>query len=329
MIVIVDQIADYHARVVAHCIEKRGESVFFADIRELGSGGELSFWPDAPERTEWRRRDGTAARLGDAGAIWFRRLYPPETPIDVGDAEDRAFIAREWASMVRGVFAALDVPTINPIYPMVRATKPYQLALARRAGLAVPDTVITSSRRRALEFVAGPGPSLHKVITAPQGRFLATQLWDDRDAGHLDELELAPTIFQKRVGGTRELRITAVGEQLFAAEYRTALVDGRTDMAAPYVRHQLPVSVACGLLSLLDRLGLPFATIDMRIDEQGEYWFLEANNAGQFLWIEIRTGMPISRAVADLLCESARRHRQRPATRARRQVGASARQGIR
>ncbi|HKE18383.1 MAG TPA: hypothetical protein VKB80_26075 [Kofleriaceae bacterium] len=304
MIVIVDQTGDYHARVVAHHLEKRGVGSFIADIRELGTGSELSFWPAAPEQTEWRRRDGSAVRMSEVGAIWFRRLYPPETPIEVDDREERSFIAREWSSTVRGVFASLDVPTINPIYAMARATKPYQLALARRAGLAVPDTLITSSSSRAVEFVSAPGDSVHKVITSPHGRFLATKLWDDCDTRHLPDLELAPTIFQRRVGGKRELRITVVGDRLFAAEYSTELVDGRTDMAAAYVRHDLPPSVERRLLSFLDQLELPFATVDMRIDARGEYWFLEANNAGQFLWIEVRTGLPISAAVADLLCES-------------------------
>lgn len=309
MIVIVDQADDWHARVVAHHLQKRGAPVFIADVRELGTGAELSFWPDAPERTEWRRRDGAAVRMGDVGAIWYRRTYPPETPAEVDDLEERRFIAAEWATFVRGVFASLDVPTINPLEPMLHATKPYQLVLARRVGLSVPETLITSSPRRARELVTDGAAIIHKVMTAPRGRFLATKAWTEEDARHLHDLELAPTIFQRRVQGTRELRITAVGERLFAAEYTTSFVDGRTDMAADYVAHELPPSVTRGLLSLLDQLSLPFATIDMRIDDHGEYHFLEANNAGQFLWIEVRTGLPISAALAELLIAASQRHR--------------------
>lgn len=307
MIIIVDQSDDYHARVVSHHLRQRGAPVFIADVRELGVGGELSFWPEAPERTEWRRRDGGSVRLGEAGAIWYRRTYPPETPVEVGDREERRFIATEWSTFIRGVFASLDVPTVNPLEPMLRATKPYQLALARRVGLSVPDTLITSSPRRVLEFVAKGEGTVHKVMTPPRGRFFATKLWTDADTAYLDDLELAPTIFQRKVAGTRELRITVVGERLFAAEYRTEFIDGRTDMAADYVQHALPASVTRGVLALVEGLGLPFATVDMRIDPNGEYHFLEANNAGQFLWIEVRTGMPISAALAELLHTTAQR----------------------
>jgi D-alanine-D-alanine ligase-like ATP-grasp enzyme len=62
-------------------------------------------------------------------------------------------------------------------------------------------------------------------------------------------------------------------------------------------------------LALLEQLGLPFGTIDMRIDPCGEYQFLEVNPAGQFLWIEIATGLPISAAVADLLQSVTPHHR--------------------
>ena len=301
MIAIVDHSRDVHVRVVKDHLEKKGVRVFVCDPHELGAGADLSFWPQAPERTEWRRRDGTVMRMGDVRAVWFRPKVSPGIPIDVTDLEDRQFIEGEWSALIRGAFLAFGVPQINPFRAMVEATKLYQLRLARAVGLAVPETLITSSARRARAFVAGPGDVVHKVIAAPDDRLLATKQWETADADAWHALELCPSIFQRRIDGTRELRITAVGERLFAAEFSPACVDGRLDAAAPHVAHELPLSVARGLLSLLERLSLAYAAIDMRIDARGEYQFLEANPAGQFLWIEIATGMPISAAVADLL----------------------------
>jgi hypothetical protein len=91
-------------------------------------------------------------------------------------------------------------------------------------------------------------------------------------------LPFAPTIFQAEVEGHSDLRVTVVGEQLFAAEImrRTDLPDGRLDLDAPYVPHNLPGPVSESLLDLMHRLGLVFATIDMRITPEGEYVFFEA-----------------------------------------------------
>jgi hypothetical protein len=301
MIAIVDHSRDVHVRVVKDHLEKKGARVFVCDPHELGAGADLSFWPAALERAEWRRRDGTVMRMGDVRAVWYRPKVSPGIPIDITDLADRQFIEGEWFALIRSAFLAFGVPQINPFRATVEATKPYQLRLARAVGLAVPETLITSSARRAREFVAGPGDVVHKVIAAPDDRLLATKQWEAADADSWHALELCPSIFQRRIDGTRELRITAVGERLFAAEFSTTFADGRLDQAVTHLPHELPVSIARGLLSLLERLSLAYAAIDMRIDARGEYQFLEANPAGQFLWIEIATGMPISAAVADLL----------------------------
>ena len=55
------------------------------------------------------------------------------------------------------------------------------------------------------------------------------------------------------------------------------------------------------MLALLERLGLEYAAIDMRRTPEGEYYFFEANTAGEFLFIEDRTAQPIARAIADWL----------------------------
>ena len=47
--------------------------------------------------------------------------------------------------------------------------------------------------------------------------------------------------------------------------------------------------------------GLVYGAIDMRLTAEGEYVFLEVNPAGQWLFIEERTGQPITAAVADCL----------------------------
>jgi hypothetical protein len=316
MIAIVDHSRDVHVRVVKDHLEKKGARVFVCDPHELGAGADLSFWPQAPERTEWRRRDGTMMRLSDVRAVWFRPKVSPGVPLDVTALADRQFIEGEWSALIRGAFLAFGAPQINPFRAMVEATKPYQMRLARAVGLAVPETLITSSARRAREFVAGPGDVVHKVMAAPDDRLLATKQWEAADADWWHALELCPSIFQRQIAGTRELRITAVGERLFAAEFSPAFVDGRLDAAAPHVAHELPRAVAHGLLTLLERLSLAYAAIDMRIDAHGEYQFLEANPAGQFLWIEIATGMPISAAVADLLYAMARGRYPSPAEHA-------------
>jgi hypothetical protein len=306
MILIISSVHDYHSRVVQRHLETRGHRVFIADILELGHGAEISYWPEDPGKTEWRRADGQCIRLGDVQAVWLRRSFPPRVPRQVTEAAERYFIRREWGELLRGVLVTLEAPFVNDPIATLYATKPLQLALAQRAGLNVPTTVITNSARRAMEFVT-PHPErvVHKTFSPYLPRMLTTKAWEEGDLRHLRELELAPTIFQTLVAGERELRITIVGDCVFAAEHEPAFLDGRSDFSATYRPHDLPTSVRRALLRLMKSLRLVFGTVDMKIDASGAYHFLEVNAQGQFLWIEIETGLPLSAAMANLLCDLA------------------------
>ncbi len=63
----------------------------------------------------------------------------------------------------------------------------------------------------------------------------------------------------------------------------------------------LPPALTAGLLRLMRRLGLVYGAVDLRRRPDGSYVFFEVNPAGQWLFVEERTGMPISSEVAALL----------------------------
>ena len=59
----------------------------------------------------------------------------------------------------------------------------------------------------------------------------------------------------------------------------------------------------------MKRLGLVYGAIDLRRTPAGDYVFLEVNTAGEFLFVEERTGQPIAAAVADWLTKPGSRTR--------------------
>ena len=78
--------------------------------------------------------------------------------------------------------------------------------------------------------------------------------------------------------------------------------DCRVDGGRARVRKaRLPREVARGLRSLLSRLGLRYAAVDLRRTDEGAHLFLEVNPSGQFLFVERRTGHPVAEALCDLL----------------------------
>jgi glutathione synthase/RimK-type ligase-like ATP-grasp enzyme len=70
----------------------------------------------------------------------------------------------------------------------------------------------------------------------------------------------------------------------------------------------LPAALVERLQAFMRHLGLVYGAIDMRRTPAGKYVFLEVNTAGEFLFIEERTGQPIGRAVADWLATFRRKN---------------------
>ena len=98
----------------------------------------------------------------------------------------------------------------------------------------------------------------------------------------------------------------AIGPRLFATAIRPApegyQLDYRMDMVgARFAQTELPPAVERAILDLLGRLGLVYGAIDLRLTPDGAYVFLEVNPAGEWMFVEQRTGQPIARALSDLL----------------------------
>ena len=126
------------------------------------------------------------------------------------------------------------------------------------------------------------------------------------DLDLIDNVKVAPVIFQEFVPAECDLRVTAVGEKLFAAAIRSppsnCSIDFRMSVGNADLRaEELPAAVEQKLLALQKRLGLAYGAIDLRRTPDGEYYFFEVNTAGEFLFIEDRTGQPIAAAIADWL----------------------------
>jgi glutathione synthase/RimK-type ligase-like ATP-grasp enzyme len=186
--------------------------------------------------------------------------------------------------------------------------KPWQLAVAQRSGLRVPRTCITSDPARARAFVERlrPGRAVFKSLQATAADWRPTRLVGARELGRLEIVRYAPVVFQEYVEPGADVRVTAVGRRLFAAAIHVAGTDHAADFRPGYdqVRVEpirLPAELAARLRRLLAALGLAYAAIDLRRDPAGEYHFLEVNPSGQWLFVEERTGQPITAAVARLL----------------------------
>jgi len=305
VILILSNPGDLHARHIASKVKLKGRDVACVSRADFGKNASLVFSPNVPNG-RIALHDGTTIASQDVSAVWFRRPGIVSVDPAMTDELDRSFAENEWNHALDSFFTTTFQRQVSPLLKQRAATKPLQLSLASRVGLRVPQTLITSCAEEALAFVAEHrGAVVHKAMSAPRHAFIDTRAWDSEATLHAADLSMCPTILQERIVGPADVRATMIGSQIFSACIHTsqgrAEIDSRLDPDAPFTAYQLPASVEAGLLSLMNELGLVFGTIDLKIAASGEHVFLEINPQGQFLYVEIQTGLPISDALVEYL----------------------------
>jgi glutathione synthase/RimK-type ligase-like ATP-grasp enzyme len=318
MILIVSYPTDDHTVGVLSALNRLGHPAVLIDTARFPSDASLSQRFDSDRRSyEWstdgRSIDLTACRTG-----WWRR--PQAFTLQPGISLDvMSFTYSECHEAVGGLWAALDLNWVNPPeLDEVAHHKPYQLAAAAEVGLTVPRTIVTNDPNVARKFIAALGPerTVYKTFLASEQCWRETRVVRPVELELLDTVRLAPVIFQEYVPALADVRVTVVGERMFAAAILPAPggydLDYRMDMdGASFEPAELPVETQRGIHALMNRLGLVFGAVDLRRTPDDRYVFLEVNPAGEWRFVEERTNQPITYAVAELLAELDQRQKQK------------------
>ena len=323
MILIISHLADSHATAVLEHLGRAGGAAVLFDTARFPREIRLDITHESGARSaasaviDGVRRDLTTVRVA-----WWRRPQPFGVPAEVVGTDDRGFAYNESHAAITGLWSCLDARWVNdPERDEVAARKAYQLKVAAGLGLRIPRTLVTNDPDSAASFIDAEGArgTIYKAFSATEHAWRETRLLKPEERAHLDAVRFAPVIFQEHIRADIDLRVTVVGDEIFPAEILSGEtdyhVDFRMTMHEATIRaHSLPDTVAERLRALMGALGLVYGAIDMRVTPEGEYVFLEVNPAGQWQFIEERTGQPITAALAEYLL-AADRDPGRPALR--------------
>ncbi|WP_019061657.1 ATP-grasp ribosomal peptide maturase [Streptomyces prunicolor] len=267
-----------------------------AGFDSIGPGGTLA--------TETR-----TLGLDGVRSVYWRR--PTPYTADLAMSEQTARWAVEEARYgLGGILASLPgAHYVNhPWRNRDAEYKPAQLAAAARCGLTVPPTLITNDPDQARAFTAEHGPVLYKPLREtdyadPQGRALTVWIEDVTPAQIDDRIRHTAHLFQQRVAKTADIRLTAVGEQLFAVRIDGSPgVDWRRHYdQLTYTPVMVPPEIAKGVRAYRETFGLVFGAFDFGLDPDGAWHWYECNPNGQWAWFPDHITAPIMTAIADQL----------------------------
>jgi glutathione synthase/RimK-type ligase-like ATP-grasp enzyme len=310
MILIISSPEDIHAQAVMRALASQGvRDVRLLNLTDFPMRMDLVIRLDSNGQREFALTfpDGQRVPMSGVTAVWWRRPQAFGVPPTVTDPSHWHFAMSEAATAFQGMWQASSALWVNNVMrDAAAAHKSWQLALAKEIGLSIPETLMTNSPDEAREFWARfPGEVVYKGFMATLYAWRETRILKPEEESLVDNVRLAPVIFQRYVPAVVDLRITAIGTQLLAAEAHSQQgeypVDVRVNRNIVYKPHTLPPDIERRLLALMRRLGLEYGAIDMRLTPGGEYVFLEVNPAGQFLYVEQAAGIPIAAALAQHL----------------------------
>lgn len=247
---------------------------------------------------------GRRLPLHEVRSVWRRRPGPPG---------QGATVQAEWVALEseRALYGALRATTArwmnHPDAIAQSRYKVWQLETARRAGLRVPDTLFTTVPEDAAAFAASAGPLIVKSVSGRHPEDPPVTLPTCRVEAGADFAGVAAsaTCLQAEVAKVRDLRLTVVGDRMFPCyiEPRGGELDWRFLPAeeCSWTIGEIPEEVRAGARRYMAAAGLVYAALDFAVDAHGTCWFLEANQGGQFGFVELATGAPISQAIAEWL----------------------------
>ncbi|NEO87407.1 MAG: hypothetical protein F6J87_24580 [Spirulina sp. SIO3F2] len=253
--------------------------------------------------------------------VWWRKpsdyhpgaLIQNEWSIKYCQDETKALV-KSWP----GLFP--EARWVNHFYNMqLPALRINQIPVAQQLGLKIPPTIISNDYVKLSEFLTQYPDSIVKPMvyssflhqdkqyacfTRPINHNLLEEMHDS--------IEIAPVFMQKRIHKQAEYRVTIIGRERFVCRINTEHLDNELinqdwRVTEPEKLTHTPDKLPDLYLEKLDKMlkiwDLNFGAFDIIKGDDDNLYFIELNPNGQWYWIEILTGMPMVKAMVNLIEE--------------------------
>lgn len=324
VLVLTNSYDDCHIEAVFDQIHARGEKTIRIDINRVLRGESHLTFDYASERILFSSPDGVYD-LREVDSVWYRKPFGFSQTYGflehIKDPVQRVVVDKEAHDTVDSICMLLaDKFWVNHPSAISKARlKPYQYAVAKRLGMPVLPTLVTSDPDEARQFCA-QGPAVFKPITVSNMEYgdeyfmIETTLMTEALVGSLDLIRSQPIILQRFVEKSSELRVTCIGDELFVArqvpdESTVDTVDWRSlqESGSRYeIDFVLPDSIKETIKKLLKEFNLGFAAMDFVVDTRGMIYFLEVNPNGQWLGYTDEIGLSAATSMANCLVNQTR-----------------------
>jgi ATP-GRASP peptide maturase of grasp-with-spasm system len=276
-----------------------------------------------------KNNNQTIIKENNISVVWYRRWFNPSIRSinfegylenNFGGNEIlliesyQGFLNSELSSYTNGIFSILNNKTWIPNVHLARGglNKIDVLIRAKRIGLTIPETIITTSKTELLEFYNKNGGIITKPISdvAPvyfDGTAIAmfTKEVTKEDINSFSDL-FYPSLFQKSIEKSFEVRVFVYKKHCFSIaifsqnDCQTKIDFRNYNGSKPNrnVPFKLPKEIENKLFLLFDDLKLNTGSVDLIVNHNCDFIFLEINPVGQFGMVSVGGNYPLEKIIA-------------------------------
>lgn len=250
-------------------------------------------------------RDGSSAlNISECAALYYRKISMPS--LEDYPLNYRSMMQKEMMTVIDGIAEiAGKVAMTRPSIVRKADNKIIQLNVAKNIGFQMPKSLITNDDQSAKTFSSRVSSivkpiSVGKVITSDSIEFVQTNMV--KEYSQIEGLENSPAYFQVYQQKDYEVRLNIVGNKFFAVRIDSSdKIDWRKGNAdLKYTKIEVPLSISEKCLKMMKHFDLSFAAFDFIVSND-EYYFLELNANGQWLWLEKELNLGIDEAIISIL----------------------------
>lgn len=240
-------------------------------------------------------------------SIYFRApIFLRELPHTEKSLENILY-KEQWMSFIRNLLIFENILWANNPEKTYKAeNKIVQLKYAKNIGFTIPNTIFANyaPKLQNEKYIIKSLDTAFFNIDENEG-FVYSNIVDKKELQEAN-LKWAPITIQDYVSPKTDIRVTVVGNEVFATDITIngKGVDGDWRIVKDDVKFNsvtLPTAVKNNCIELVKQLGLNFGAIDLLKTDKNDYIFLEINPTGEWAWLVHTASQPIPKSFANML----------------------------
>lgn len=297
---------DFTTDYVALELEKREREYLRID-RNLLSSNDF-FWDLKKNTIQIRKGEKSFKFHPDQikGVYYRAPTYLRETFNRSNDPEEQLKTS-QWMSLFRNLMCIDGAVWINnPTSTFHAENKIIQLKIAEQIGFEIPETYIlnnVSELPNDNEYIIKSLDTAIFSFGAQEG-FVYTNNTSYSELS-VSNLSLAPVVIQKNLSPKTDLRVTVVGQDIYAVKI---LINGdgvkgdwrKLKNKVSFVPIQLPLEEMEKCIRLVQELDLLYGAIDL-VMYKNTYFFIEINPTGEWAWLVDSANQKIYQSICNCL----------------------------